>query len=121
MKAVSTVIATLLMLIITIALAGVAYTYISGVFTARTAVALSVEDAFCDPNLNKIYVVVRNDGTTDATNVNVTVAGVGSLTSYITVPSGQVVTAEINGYASGAHTVIVTSPNSVARSTVICQ
>ncbi len=61
MKGVSTVIATLLMLIITIALAGLAYTYISGVFSARTAVVFDIIEATCPADY--ITVTVRNDGT----------------------------------------------------------
>jgi len=56
-KAISTVIATLLMLIITIALVGFSYTFISGVVTSRTATVFSVVDTFGDT------VTVRNDGT----------------------------------------------------------
>jgi len=56
-KAISTVIATLLMLIITIALVGFSYTFVSGVFTVKTSRAFSVSDAYQDT------VTIRNDGT----------------------------------------------------------
>jgi flagellin-like protein len=76
MKGISTVIATLLMLIITIALAGLAYSYISGIFTARTAVVLTITDAVCPGDA--ITVTVRNDGT----------AASGTITVSATAPNG---------------------------------
>ncbi len=70
MKGISAVVATLLMLIITIGLAGLAYSYISGVFTARTAVILSVDAAsYC--NQTNIVAYVRNDGTSPSQQVSV--------------------------------------------------
>ncbi|MEM5766319.1 MAG: archaellin/type IV pilin N-terminal domain-containing protein [Candidatus Aenigmatarchaeota archaeon] len=74
-KGISTVIATLLMLMITIALAGAAYTYISGVFTARTAVILSVVgEPYCQPGgtTNAITFWLMNDGTSPATGLTAT-------------------------------------------------
>lgn len=59
MKGISTIIATLLMLIITIALAGMAYTYISGVFTARTR-TIELVDSFCVGTTGSA--IVRNLG-----------------------------------------------------------
>lgn len=63
MKGVSTVIATILMLMITIALAGTAYLYISGVFTSKQRV-LSIVDAFCTTiaPADTLSIVIRNDG-----------------------------------------------------------
>lgn len=51
MKGVSTVIATILMLMITIALAGMAYMYIAGVFTPMTQ-GIEIADAYCSENTN---------------------------------------------------------------------
>jgi flagellin-like protein len=66
-KGVSTVIATILMLIITIALAGVAYMYMSGVLTGKTAVLLAeAGDPQCIPGqaAGSLVFWVRNDGQT---------------------------------------------------------
>ncbi len=60
-KGISTVMATVLMLIITIALAGAAYTYISGIFT-RSTQALTLVDSYCTGSTGTV--VVRNDGST---------------------------------------------------------
>ena len=61
MKGISTVIATILMLMITIALAGTAYLYISGSFTTQTQ-GLEVVDAFCANRVNAT-IAFRNIGT----------------------------------------------------------
>jgi flagellin-like protein len=74
MKGVSAVIATILMLMITIALAGTAYMYISGVFTARTGVVLSISDSLCNTTYIKAF--VRNDGTATSGAVNLYVDGI---------------------------------------------
>ncbi len=79
-KGVSAVIATILMLMITIALAGTAYLYITGIFTAKTSVVLSIDGTASTCNGNPINVVVKNDGT-----------GVASLSSMtITKPDGSI-------------------------------
>ena len=52
-------IATLLMLLITIALAGMAYVYISGVFTSKTRV-ISIVDAFCVGTTGTA--IIKNEG-----------------------------------------------------------
>ena len=64
-KAVSTVIATLLMLIITIGLAGVAYVYIQGTVTGIAAKQMDIVSADCKAG-SAFYVTVRNlDSFTD--------------------------------------------------------
>ena len=61
LKGISAIIATLLILVITLGLAGLAYTYISRIFTSRTA-TLSLVDAYCYGD--KATVIIRNEGTT---------------------------------------------------------
>lgn len=71
-KGISEVIATLLMLIITIALAGTAYLYISGYF--RSSASKPVIDpgtSYCDAN--NVNVAVKNPGVDDIHNVKVDV------------------------------------------------
>ncbi|MBI1979004.1 MAG: LamG domain-containing protein [Candidatus Aenigmarchaeota archaeon] len=57
MKAISTVIASILMLMITIALGGTTYLYVSGVFTGKTATSFEIIDSINDT------VTIRNSGT----------------------------------------------------------
>ena len=59
MKGISEIISTILMLMITLALAGSAYVFISGTFTQKTR-ALSLVDTFCSSSTGTI--VIRNEG-----------------------------------------------------------
>jgi len=69
-KGVSAVIATVLMLAIVIALAGTAWMFMSGVFTATTANSFSIVDSYQDT------VTIRNDGTDPITSLTATVDGI---------------------------------------------
>jgi len=63
MKGVSTVIATILMLMITIALAGVAYLYISGIMTGTASQQIKILDVTCtqtDEGKAQYLVSIRN-------------------------------------------------------------
>lgn len=59
MKGISTVIATLLMLVITVALAITAYSYIQGLFTTTTSKAIDIADSGCIAD-SSLFVTVRN-------------------------------------------------------------
>jgi flagellin-like protein len=128
MKGVSAVIATILMLMITIALAGTAYMYITGVFQSRTAVVLAISDSDCDDT--EITVWVRNDGSQQATGVNVAIDGTDvtcGATGDIDVPAGGegtcVVTRTAGGSgngASGYHSIRANAGGVSARGSVYC-
>lgn len=60
MKGISTVIATLLMLVITVALAITAYGYISGLFATQTEGLVELVDASCNTASTQYFAVVRN-------------------------------------------------------------
>jgi flagellin-like protein len=101
MKGISAVIATILMLMITIALAGTAYLYITGVFTSRTGVVLSIDgqSSTCKSNAGDITVYVKNDGTSVA----------GSVAIDLTYPNASTFTctntiSSINAGGSGSTT-----------------
>ncbi len=68
------------MLIITIALAGLAYSYINGVFLARTGKIVEIDSGatFCSNNVITMY--VRNVGTVDfaSKDVGIQKQGVGA-------------------------------------------
>jgi len=97
-KGVSTVIATILMLIITIALAGMAYMYISGVFTTKTQ-GIEIVDAYCiesgqtaatlveclAPPCDQARLTVRNIGTSAITTSGVTVTQTAPIADTSTV------------------------------------
>lgn len=66
MKGISAIVATVIMLLITITLAGVAYTFIQGTFTSSTQ-GIDVDDAYCSGST--VTVVLRNIGTNNVTRV----------------------------------------------------
>jgi flagellin-like protein len=130
MKGISTVVATLLMLIITIALAGLAYSYISGIFTARTAVVLAIEGADCNPATNAITVTLRNDGTSPINLNAITLSGTKPDGSAITptncsssgtLSAGGTVTCSntLTG-GDGTNTVRASGGGSIATGTAYC-
>jgi flagellin-like protein len=61
MKGISAVIATLLMLVITVGLAITAYGYIQNLFTTQTEKQIEVADASCAAGVNTYYIAVRID------------------------------------------------------------
>jgi flagellin-like protein len=60
MKGISAVIATLLMLVITVGLAITAYGFITNMFSQQTERQIEVADASCAPGSNNYYITVRN-------------------------------------------------------------
>jgi len=131
MKGISDVIAMLLMLVITIGLVGLAYSYISGVFTARTAVVLSIapEASSCTPT--QITVAVRNDGTTASGTVTLSITAPNGANAcsnpanptISSVPPGQQVTTSCtraSGQGSGYYRVVASTAGSVAQGMIYC-
>ncbi|MCD6371604.1 MAG: hypothetical protein J7L39_02690 [Candidatus Aenigmarchaeota archaeon] len=128
MKGISAIIATLLILLITIGLAGLAYSYISGVFTARTAVVLSIDkSSFC--NTTHVIAFVRNDGTSQSSTVTVRIYGPsGNLFGNCTIPSiqagdvGSCAAAPPGGSSvtTGYYTITAITTGSSARGSVYC-
>jgi len=67
LKGISPIIATILMLVITIALAGTAYIYISGIFSTQTQ-GIEIVDYFCG-STGSITITLRNIGTMNVSSV----------------------------------------------------
>ena len=111
MRGVSTVIATLMMLVITIALAGMAYMYISGVFTAQTQ-GIEIVDSWC--SAGNVTIRIRNIGTMSiaANTISVTqTAPAGDAASPATccasaVDAGQIGTYTDSCSGTGARTCV---------------
>jgi FlaG/FlaF family flagellin (archaellin) len=111
MKAVSTIMATILMLVITIALAAVAFAYMSGLLIAKTAVVLEVSGepvcrAGATTNAITIWVINRGTSTSGALtwadvpgNPN---AITGCNTNPSTLAAGDVGTITCSRAAAGA-------------------
>jgi flagellin-like protein len=131
MKGISAVIATILMLMITIALAGVAYMYISGIFTAKTGVVIEFDATATKCSSTAITVYLRNTGTITTTLNLITVSGTnsagGSIAGGPCAGSGSLnpgagssqCTVPLTGTA-GTNTILASGPTNTARGTVYC-
>ena len=129
MKGISDVIAMLLMLVITIGLVGLAYSYISGIFTSKTAVVLSIvpEASSCTPST--INIAVRNDGTSASGSVTISVtapSGANACSNSVSINSigpGIQQTATCNrvsGQGAGYYKVVATTSGSTANGIIYC-
>lgn len=130
MKGVSTVIATILMLVITISLAAFAYSYMTTIFTRETAMVLNIDDeSSC--SRTTITVVLDNSGTSsvDATKVwlSGTNAAGGPITgAYCNTTAGATIsagtiyqcTSPLTGTA-GTNTVRVKDPSGKTKSGIV--
>jgi flagellin-like protein len=134
MKGISAIIATILLLVMTIGLASLAYTYFRGAILSTTSKLIEVTGGSCDAEITPgFYVVVKNmDPVNDieaskelsvfidgkiATNIS------WSPTETIT-HGGGVVRGEINergGTEGTSHTIRVTGPSNEDTVTVTCE
>jgi len=145
MKGVSAIIATILMLVITIGLAGTAYVYISGMLTGKTAMTISILDYSCTQGTtnNVITLVISNDGTTDIPDGSLSIYvdnqdhstgadGFGAFSGGTWSSTAKGISAHttkpiLNNDAAGGfnpdvgpHTVLVSTPSNAQRITVQC-
>ncbi|MFH7880606.1 MAG: hypothetical protein QXI09_01190 [Candidatus Aenigmatarchaeota archaeon] len=125
MKAISDVIAMLLMLVVTIGLVGLTYGYISGIFAARTAIALSIDPDSTKCIGNTVIIFVRNDGTQNAGTVTVTLynstgSNIGSC-SINNVPSGGIGSCQITKPAgAGRYGIVANTTGSSTSGQIYC-
>lgn len=119
-KGVSAIIATILLLMITIAMAGLAYVYISGMLTGKTEKTISIINADCTGNL--ITLVISNDGTKTVTksDVKIFVGNVENTTFVLDEikPHETGITNILGG--NGANNVLVITPSNAARQVTYC-
>ena len=138
MKGISAIIATILMLVIAISLAGLSFMYFQGIFTQQTGRIIGIDEGATFCNTTGIYLYVKNLGTQDfnAGNVRVGMQG-GSLqtcnkstateSDVKLVAGGSAVLCDnyIAGSRAGFNTIIVTgglglSPTNTLRISVSC-
>jgi FlaG/FlaF family flagellin (archaellin) len=127
MKGISDVIAMLLMLVITIGLVGLAYSYISGVFTARTAVVLEIEpgSTFCI-NTTHAQVGVRNAGTSTSGTVTLQIFNAAGQSTTATLAGGGLASGELRNQimprpsGAGYLRVVASTTGSSASGTIYC-
>lgn len=123
-KGITPIIAVIILLLITVALAGLAWTFLSGYFTGMTAQNIQLVDYSCSGST--VRVIIRNAGTQTITMAvcdagtpltSVATCGATGMTvvkesafstqptlSSTSVPVGQVTTFTETGVASGTHT-----------------
>jgi flagellin-like protein len=130
MKGVSAVIATILMLMITIALATLAYTYISGTFTGATGIVIELDAQATTCSGTTITVYVRNSGTIATDTSKVTLSGTNSAGD--TIAGGTCGNDDLNAGAGavacdltltgtqGNNRVVVSGPQNTVSGTVYC-
>jgi hypothetical protein len=73
MKGISTIIASIILVVITIGLISVAYLYMTGLLTGTTAKNIELMDAYCDLTSGSNYnitALIKNIGTTNITIIN---------------------------------------------------
>ena len=122
MKGISTVIATILMLLITVGMAGMAYMYISGMFTSEVAQRISLSSADCTGG--EISVMVKNSGTESITITDIRLhidsdADVPCKSSG-TLSAGSSTLCESIDKAAGTHTVKIVGPANAVTGSVYC-
>jgi len=124
-KGVSGIIASILLVMITIGLVGIAYVYFSGMVSGKTAKTISISDVSCN-STGYITVVLSNDGTQDILDADLTVLvdNVDRSANYAfgTVSSHDTATvvSTITESTGAKHTILITSPSNSGRQVVTC-
>ena len=126
MKGISTIIATILMVVITIGLVSVAYLYMSGLITGATAQNIALMDAYCSSNT--IYTLIRNDGTISITmnTVKFYLGGTSytanpACTGVNTLAAGATLTCNVVAGSIGFYELRVVGPSNAVGGTVECK
>ena len=136
-KGVSAIIATVLLLLITIGLSAAVYVYMSGMIGGRISKTITILDASCTGDNGQITLVISNDGTSNITQKN----GAGDLkifvdnvddtedfkgdgsNRYSIASHGVIALISDNGaqnYTAGTHKILIISPSNTASPTVFC-
>ena len=121
MKAISAIIGTLIILVITITLGGLVYTFTIGTTSQRIAIILEVDGSatVCDSLTNTITIGVRNSGSTPLSLGVITITGSNSLGA--TIPetlcdsAAPIGTVAAGGRATCENTVTGTDGNNNIR------
>lgn len=128
MKGISAVIATLLLLVITIGLAATAYFYINNIVQRSIAKVVTVGEHFCSTSGTSrvITLVITNTGTENIefgdikyTLNNAPVQNLGNQQQYPLPPRGSTVFT-ISGAASGSNTLLIIAPSGSIKLPIIC-
>ena len=129
-KGISTIIASIILLIITIGLAGTAYVFITGLLTGFYSKVINVLDVSCTPsgvpNMSNITIILSNDGTMNITDSELTVMVDNNIKSdkfafnTIIPRTTEVATSSEPYQMNKVHIVVVVSPSNSIRTEVWC-
>ena len=129
-KGISTIIASIILLIITIGLAGTAYVFITGLISGFYSKVINVLDVSCTPsglpNKANITIILSNDGTTNITDSELTVMVDNNIKSdkftfnTIMPRSTEVATSSDSYEMNKLHLVLIVSPSNSVRTEVWC-
>jgi FlaG/FlaF family flagellin (archaellin) len=126
MKGISTIIATIIMVVITIGLISVAYLYMSGLITSRTTQNIQLADAFCRASDKHIIALIKNIGTVSIpdANLNVVLRGTTSARTCnpaLPLPAGSTTSCDITtAGVTGPNELRIIGPANAVGGTVNC-
>jgi len=119
------------MLMITIAMAGVAYMYISGIFTAKTGTITDIDETATSCTGTTITVYVRNTGTIAFNKNLISLSGTNSAGGALTgggacasgtlnAGAGSVACGTLTLATNGNNRIVVSGPSNTATGSVYC-
>jgi hypothetical protein len=124
MKGISTIIATIMMVVITIGLISVAYLYMSGLITSRTTQNIQLVDAFCRASDKHIIALVKNIGTTSISTLSFVVRGSTGAATYnpgLPLAAGATTSCDITPVGTtGPNELRIIGPANAVGGTVNC-
>ena len=127
MKGISVIIATIILVVITIGLVATAYIYISGLITGSTAKNIELVYASCNrvDGTGNMTIIVKNIGTTTFSPSNISVFVDGSKKSVTWDPStdlsvGDSTSTTVSGLDLGYHDVSIVGPSNSISVRVQC-
>ena len=128
MKGITPIIAIIILLLITIALAGVAWTFFQGYLYSMMAgsIAIPTGGAYCSNG--RITVQLLNTGQSNITNSDITIARIDgtpiSLKTFVIIPGRANITIDDDnngtGWSSGPHTIDIGTAAMVLHTSVYC-
>ena len=119
-KGISTIIATIILVVITIGLVSTAYLYFSGLIGGMTRGTISLVDAYCVDASDDIIVIVKNEGTAEINGldwvINGQTATLGDDTCDDAIAVGSTATCNITNAVAGMNEIRAIGANPVGGS-----
>ena len=120
-RGITPVISIVLLLMLTIALTGAAYMYISGMFQTKTQ-AIEVVDAVCYSG--SASWVIRNTGSSDISATSITITSLSESCTVdpveVMLPAGQIVTLTATCATGRSHSFRLVGPSNAQTLSVTC-